>query len=73
MASDELPLYTSFDEEVADCVLCAKNVDEPINYGEKLCSLDVTAHFYCLVDNVSLHKYVNKYWQIFYKSLYSPF
>lgn len=49
MATDELPLYASFEEEISRCVLCEQNSDEPINYGEKWCAGDITAHFYCMV------------------------
>lgn len=51
MATDELPLYTSFEDEISRCVLGEQNSDEPLNYGEKLCSNDITAHFFCLVNN----------------------
>lgn len=65
MATDELPLYASFEEEISRCVLCEQNSDEPINYGEKLCSHDITAHFYCMVNNFEFLK------GVWYMSVYT--
>lgn len=44
-----LPLYTSFEEEKSQCVFCKTNIDDHINYGNKLNAEKITAHYYCLV------------------------
>lgn len=51
MTDIDLPHYRSFDEsEEAKCILCKTNVDDPIEYGDKVTYGDVTIHHFCAVN-----------------------
>lgn len=45
----ELPLYRSFDESQEKCILCTKDLDDPIEFGDKLTYGEITIHHYCAV------------------------
>lgn len=31
------------------CIMCKQDIDDPIQFGEKITFEDVTAHYFCLV------------------------
>lgn len=48
--SNELALYTSFDEEQDEkCVLCGIADDKPIEFGKKITIDEITVHHFCMV------------------------
>lgn len=52
--NDELPLYSSFEETVAECVLCGSSEDIPMELGKKITVDDVTVHHFCLVSEMKM-------------------
>lgn len=50
MASNELALYTSFEEEIEEiCVLCGTADNKPSELGKKITFDGITAHHFCMV------------------------
>lgn len=51
MTESDLPHYKSFVEvEEAKCILCKTNVDDPIEYGNKVTYGDIMIHHFCAVN-----------------------
>lgn len=51
----DLPLYTSFEEEIVEvCALCGRDEENSIEFGKKLTYEGITAHHFCIVSSYSL-------------------
>lgn len=51
---DVLPLYESITEDKEPCCFCAKDTNEPMEFGKKITIDNITAHHFCLV-RIILH------------------
>lgn len=53
MASNELDLYTSFEEEKEKkCIICCTAENKPSESGKKITIDEITVHHFCLVSFV---------------------